>query len=101
MFTFEPKEQESKIKSLAIAILLTVATSSAMAVECAEGVRRAGCVGPRGAVEVSKPVASAPKEVVVAPKKVVVAPEKEVVVAPEKEVVAGPCRIIDGRRVCR
>lgn len=82
------------MKSLAIAILLSVATSSAIAVECAEGVRRAGCVGPRGAVEVSKPVATAPKEVVVAPK-------KEVVVVPEKEVVAGPCRVIDGRRVCR
>lgn len=82
------------MKSFAIVILLTAVTSSAIAVECAEGVRRAGCVGPRGAVEVSKPVATAPKEVVVAPK-------KEVVVTPEKEVVAAPCRIIDGRRVCR
>lgn len=82
------------MKFLTVAILLSVATGSAIAVECAEGVRHAGCVGPRGAVEVSKPVVAEPKEVVVAPK-------KEVVVAPEKEVVTAPCRIVDGRRICR
>ena len=82
------------MKALTIAILLAVATGSAIAVECAEGVRHAGCVGPRGAVEVNKPVVAAPKEVVVEPK-------KEVIVAPEKEVVTAPCRIVDGRRVCR
>jgi hypothetical protein len=94
VFTFKRNELESQMKAFAIAVLLTVTTGSAIAVECAEGVRHAGCVGQRGAVEVSKPVAAAPKEVVVAPK-------KEVVVVPEKEVVADPCRIIDGRRVCR
>jgi hypothetical protein len=65
---------------------MTAAVPNAVAVECAEGVRHAGCVGREGAVEVRKPV---------------VAPAKEVVVAPEKAVVAEPCRIIDGRRVCR
>lgn len=90
----QPDEVEFKMKPFAIAAFLMALTSSAIAVECAEGVRHAGCVGPKGAVEVSKPVVAEPKEVVVAPK-------KEVVVAPEKEVVTGPCRIVDGRRVCR
>lgn len=93
---------KSLVVSLAAAVLITAAATSAVAVECAEGVRHAGCVGREGAVEVRKPVAEPAKEVVVAPKKeVVVAPTKEVVVAPEKEVIAGPCRIVDGRRVCR
>ena len=76
------------------AVLMTAAATSAVAVECAEGARHAGCVGPEGAVEVRKPVAAPAKEVVVVPK-------KEVVVEPEKKVVTDPCRIIDGRRVCR
>ncbi len=93
---------KSVVVSLTAAVLMTAAASNAVAVECAEGVRHAGCVGREGAVEVRKPVAEPAREVVVAPKKeVVVAPTKEVVVAPEKEVIAGPCRIVDGRRVCR
>ena len=93
---------KSLVVSLTAAVLITAAATSAVAVECAEGVRHAGCVGREGAVEVRKPVAEPAKEVVVAPKKeVVVATTKEVVVAPEKEVIAGPCRIVDGRRVCR
>jgi hypothetical protein len=85
---------KSLVVSLTAAVLITAAATSAVAVECAEGVRHAGCVGREGAVEVRKPVAEPAKEVVVAP-------TKEVVVAPEKEVIAGPCRIVDGRRVCR
>lgn len=93
---------KSLVVSLTAAVLITAAATSAVAVECAEGVRHAGCVGREGAVEVRKPVAEPAKEVVVAPKKeVVIAPTKEVVVAPEKEAIAGPCRIVDGRRVCR
>lgn len=93
---------KSLVVSLTAAMLMTAAASSAVAVECAEGIRHAGCVGRAGAVEVRSPVAEPAKEVVVAPQKeVVVAPKKEVVVAPEKDVVAGPCRIVDGRRVCR
>jgi hypothetical protein len=80
--------------SATVAVLMSAAVANVHAVECAEGVRHAGCVGREGAVEVRKPVAVPEKEVVVAPK-------KEVVVAPEKAVVAEPCRIIDGRRVCR
>ena len=80
--------------SVSVAVLMTTAATSAVAVECAEGARHAGCVGREGAVEVRKPIAEPAKEVVVAPK-------KEVVVVPEKAVVAEPCRIIDGRRVCR
>ncbi|MEF8705314.1 MAG: hypothetical protein V5B36_07730 [Candidatus Accumulibacter sp. UW25] len=91
---------KSLVLSLTAAVLMTAAANSALAVECAEGVRHAGCVGREGAVEVRQPVAEPAKEVVVAPKKEVVAPTKEVVVTPEKEVIAGPCRIIDGRRVC-
>ena len=60
------------MKFLTVAVLLSVLAGGAFAVECAEGVRRAGCVGPRGAVEVNKPVVAEPKEVVVAPKKEVV-----------------------------
>lgn len=80
--------------STTVALLLSAAAANVHAVECAEGARHAGCVGREGAVEVRKPVAVPEKEVVVAPK-------KEVVVVPEKPVVAEPCRIIDGRRVCR
>ncbi|NMQ04993.1 hypothetical protein E4Q08_06845 [Candidatus Accumulibacter phosphatis] len=95
-------KMKSLVVSLTAAVLMTAAASTAVAVECAEGVRHAGCVGREGAVEVRRPVAEPAKEVVVAPQKeVVVAPKKEVVVVPEKEVIAGPCRIIDGRRVCR
>lgn len=80
--------------SVGAAVLMTSAATGAIAVECAEGVRHAGCVGREGAVEVRKPIAEPAKEVVVAPK-------KEVVIAPEKAVASEPCRIIDGRRVCR
>ncbi len=85
------------VMSLSAALVMMAAVTNANAVTCAEGVRRAGCVGPEGAVAVRKP-----EPVVVAPtKEVVVAPKKEVVVVPEKEVVGAPCRMIEGRRVCR
>lgn len=85
------------VMSLSAALVMMAAVTNANAVTCAEGVRRAGCVGPEGAVAVRKP-----EPVVVAPKKeVVVVPQKEVVVVPQKEVVGAPCRMIEGRRVCR
>jgi len=85
------------VMSLSAALVMMAAVTNGNAVTCAEGVRRAGCVGPEGAVAVRKP-----EPVVVAPKKeVVVVPQKEVVVVPEKEVVGAPCRMIEGRRVCR
>lgn len=85
------------VMSLSAALVMMAAVTNANAVTCAEDVRRAGCVGPEGAVAVRKP-----EPVVVAPKKeVVVVPQKEVVVVPEKEVVGTPCRMIEGRRVCR
>lgn len=84
------------VMSLSAALVMMAAVTNANAVTCAEGVRRAGCVGPEGAVAVRKP-----EPVVVAPKKEVVVPQKEVVVVPEKEVVGAPCRMIEGRRVCR
>ena len=64
---------------------------NASAAVCADGVWRAGCAGPRGAVVVRKP-----RRVVVAP---VVAP---VVVAPVAPVVVVKprCRIVNGVRVC-
>ncbi|WP_299069983.1 hypothetical protein, partial [Accumulibacter sp.] len=65
---------------------------NADAVTCANGVYRAGCAGPNGAVVARKPVAVAP-----APRAVVVAPApRAVVVAP-----AAGCRYVNGVRVCR
>jgi hypothetical protein len=77
--------------SLSASLLMLAAVSNANAVTCAEGVRRAGCAGPNGAVAVRKPVTAVP------PKAVVVAPApKAVVVAP-----AHACRHVNGVRVCR
>ncbi|MBL8416561.1 MAG: hypothetical protein JNM42_19220 [Propionivibrio sp.] len=77
--------------SLSAALFMMVTVTNASAVTCAEGVRRAGCAGPNGAVAVRKPVAAVP------PKAVVVAPApKPVVVAP-----AHACRYVNGVRVCR
>lgn len=42
---------------LAFAATMTVQPPTASAAVCADGVWRAGCVGPRGAVVVRKPVA--------------------------------------------
>ena len=44
---------------LAFATFMTVQSSTASAAVCANGVYRAGCAGPRGAVVVRKPVARA------------------------------------------
>jgi hypothetical protein len=55
---------KSLVVSLTAAVLMTAAASTAVAVECAEGVRHAGCVGREGAVEVRRPVAEPAKEVV-------------------------------------
>ncbi len=85
------------VMSRSAAVLMMAAVTSASAVTCVEGDRRAECVGREGVAAVRKP---APE--VVAPRKEVVAvPEKEVVRVPEKEEVAGPCRMVEGRRVCR
>ncbi len=73
--------------------LLLVSVSSAQAVTCANGVYRAGCVGPNGAAVVHKPVP--PRAVVVTPKPVVVAP-RPVVVVP-----APRCAWVNGHKVCR
>lgn len=87
------------------ATLLTMAfATSAYAVTCADGVRRAECETSRGAVEVRKPVEPVPaRGVEAAPARgVEVAPGREAPVAREAEVRASPeCRMVDGRRVCR
>ena len=41
---------------LAFSVTMTLETRTASAAVCADGVWRAGCVGPRGAVVVRKPV---------------------------------------------
>jgi len=43
---------------LAFSATMTVESRTASAAVCADGVWRAGCVGPRGAVVVRKPVAA-------------------------------------------
>ena len=80
--------------ALSAALFLAAVVTNAGAVECAEGVHRAGCVEKGGAVVVDKPVheEAAPKAVVVEPPKT-----KEVPPAPVQE----DCRMVDGRRVCR
>jgi len=80
------------VMSLSAALVMMAAVTNADAVTCANGVYRAGCAGPNGAVVARKPVAVAP-----APKAVVVAPAPgAVVVAP-----AAGCRYVNGVRVCR
>ena len=80
------------VMSLSAALLMIAAVTNADAVTCANGVYRAGCAGPNGAVVARKPVAVAP-----APRAVVVAPApRAVVVAP-----AAGCRYVNGVRVCR
>lgn len=80
------------VMSLSAALLMIAAVTNADAVTCANGVYRAGCAGPNGAVVARKPVAVAP-----APRAVVVAPApRPVVVAP-----AAGCRYVNGVRVCR
>ncbi len=80
------------VMSLSAALLMMAAVTNADAATCANGVYRAGCAGPNGAVVARKPVAVAP-----APKAVVVAPApRAVVVAP-----AAGCRYVNGVRVCR
>ena len=80
------------VMSLSAALLMMAAVTNADAVTCANGVYRAGCAGPNGAVVARKPVAVAP-----APRAVVVAPApRAVVVAP-----AAGCRYVNGVRVCR
>lgn len=74
------------------ALLALVAATDAEAVTCANGVYRAGCAGPNGAVVARKPVAVVPPP---PPKAVVVAP------APRPVVVAPACRYVNGVRVCR
>ena len=66
--------------------LLLVSVSNTQAITCANGVYRAGCVGPNGAAVVHKPVP--PRAVVVAPRPVVVVP-------------APRCAWVNGHKVCR
>ena len=83
--------------TLSTALLILAGVGNADAVTCANGVYRAGCAGPNGAVVARKPVAVAPRAVVVAPapRAVVVAP------APRAVVVAPACHYVNGVRVCR
>lgn len=85
------------ITVLSSLLLLLIGITDVSAVTCANGVYRAGCAGPNGAVGVRKQPA-----VVVTPKPVVVAP-KAVVVTPSTRVVkpAANCAWINGRKVCR
>lgn len=71
-------------KTLGAALLMMAAVTDANAVTCANGVYRAGCAGPNGAVVARKPVAV----VAPAPRAVVVAP-------------APGCHFVNGVRVCR
>jgi len=92
------------VLTVSAAIAAMTFASGAYAVECADGVRRAGCETSRGAVEVRKPVEPVPaRGVEVAPARgVEVAPAREVPAAREAEVRVTPeCRMVDGRRVCR
>ena len=95
---------KASVFALSAAILGMTLASSAHALECADGVRRAGCETARGAVEVRKPVEPVPaRGVEVAPARgVEVVPGREVPVAREADVRVTPeCRMVDGRRVCR
>ena len=74
--------------------LLMVATADANAVTCAQGVYRAGCAGPNGAVVARKP--APPPPVVVAP-----APRAVVVPAPRPVAPVHNCAWVNGRQVCR
>ena len=51
--------------ALAFAATMTFESTNANAVVCADGVVRAACAGPRGAVVVRKPVAKVCRTVVV------------------------------------
>ncbi len=75
---------------LSALFLLLFSISTAHAVTCAQGVYRAGCAGPNGAV--TRPAAVPP------PRAVVVAPPRggAVVVKP-----APNCAWVNGRKVCR
>jgi hypothetical protein len=58
--TIEEKNMRSLLLAgaalLALSATMTLETRTASAAVCADGVWRAGCVGPRGAVVVRKPV---------------------------------------------
>jgi hypothetical protein len=81
--------------ALSAALFLAAVVTNAGAIECAEGVHRAGCVEKGGAVVVDKPVheeAVVPKAEVVEPRKVEPVPGAA---------VREDCRMVEGRRVCR
>jgi len=67
---------------ITLAFLMMFAFADAQAVRCANGVYRAGCAGPNGAVVRRKPAMVAPRTVVVAPPRY-------------------QCRWVNGVRVCR
>lgn len=81
--------------TLAVTIWTLCIPLGAQAVTCVDGVYRAGCVGPNGAVVTRKVPAPPPRAVVVTPAPVVVKPAP-VVVTP-----AHGCRWVNGVRVCR
>jgi len=83
---------KTRILALAVTALTMSASMGAQAVTCANGVYRAGCVGPNGAVVARK--VPPPRAVVVTPAPVVVTPAP-VVVRP-----AHGCRWVNGVKVC-
>jgi hypothetical protein len=82
---------------LSALVLLLLSVSTAQAVTCANGVYRAGCVGPNGAVGVNK---YSGRAAVVAPPRggaaVIVPPRGGAVV-----VNPANCAWVNGRKVCR
>jgi hypothetical protein len=84
--------------TLPAAMFAIAFASGAFAVTCAEGVRHAGCVSSKGAVELRKPVEPVPaRGVEVAPARAVEVPAARVVEPRPVE----RCAVVDGRRVCR
>ena len=57
-----------KLAIVSIGLLWLAAVSDANAVVCANGVYRAGCAGPNGAIVRRKPVYVPPRTVVVVPR---------------------------------
>ncbi len=77
--------------SLSAALLSLAAIANVNAVECVNGVHRAGCVGPHGAAGVHKGGAMTGRHAVV------VEQPKAVVVRPHEN----ECAHVNGRVVCR
>lgn len=88
------------MKSILTILLLLASISVAHAVTCAQGVYRAGCAGPNGAVTTNRAAVAPPRAAVVTPPRggaVVVAPPRGGAVV----VPAPNCAWVNGRKVCR